>query len=147
VQLIFEAEELMIKHNYDFKLRYVLNYGEIDTPVNTEIAYGMLGSGLTDARETLSEIKKSDARFVFSIPDEKQNELLNNSFIVYQNLIDDWKNKDYAIVKEFIENKTYKEVSEIVHMNISSAWRREKSLHIKPYFAIKDVISSLTEIE
>lgn len=144
IKLIIDIEELLIKAGYNFKLRYVLNYGSIDTHINNKIAYEMLGPGLTEAREKLNELKKSDARFLIKTGIKKKD-MLNNAFIIYQNFIDDWKEKDYKIVNAFIEHKDYKEVSEIINFNISSAWRREKSLKIKEYFAIKDLVLSLSE--
>lgn len=144
IKLIIDLEESIVKENYGFKLRYVLHYGEIDTAINKKTAYEMLGPGLTEAREKLNAVKKSDSRFLIDLQDNHQNNLLNNSFIVYQNFIDEWKEKDTLLVKAFIDHKDYKEVSSITKLNPSSTWRREKSLKIKQYFAIKNVILELS---
>src|SRR5687768_15871818 len=37
LESIITFEETLIKHQLDFKLRYVLQYGQIDTPINPEI--------------------------------------------------------------------------------------------------------------
>ena len=42
IKVIFEIEEEIINNNQDLKLRYVINKGKIDTPINKNIAYEML---------------------------------------------------------------------------------------------------------
>jgi hypothetical protein len=145
IQIMMMSEELILKEKYKFKLRYVINYGNIDTRVNKAIAYGMLGSGLTEAREKLNMVKKSESRFLIEMHNDSQNKLFNDMFFIYQSLVDDWKVKDLEIINAFIEQKDYKKVSEIVNLDPSSAWRRERSLRIKEYFAIKNVILSLSK--
>src|ERR1700731_4801117 len=47
LDIIFSIEEEIAASGKNFKLRYILEEGEIETPINSKIAYGMLGSGLT----------------------------------------------------------------------------------------------------
>ena len=41
-ECIFYLEERRIKNQDNFGIRYVAHYGEIQTPLNTEVAYGMM---------------------------------------------------------------------------------------------------------
>jgi hypothetical protein len=142
LHIILRIEEQIITSGSDFKLRYVLLQGEIETKINPQIAYGMMGSGLTDAREHLLELKKSKYRFNFNLVDEKKTQALNNAFIVLQGLIDGWNIKrDYYIVTEFLEHKDYKTVATDLNKEPSLMWKREKSLKLDKYFAIKEVIA------
>ncbi len=59
IKTIFDIEEIILDKQYDFKLRYVLLYGQIDTEINTSIAYEMLGEGLTNARRDINSLKKN----------------------------------------------------------------------------------------
>ena len=63
IEVIISFEEQILQFKEKFKLRYILNYGEIDTPINPNQAYQMLGEGLADTREMLEDLKKSDKRF------------------------------------------------------------------------------------
>lgn len=63
VSIIISMEEQLIDQGNPFQLRYVLNQGEITTEINQKIAYEMLGSGLTEAREQLDTYKKMGNRF------------------------------------------------------------------------------------
>lgn len=142
--LIFSIEELIIKKQFDFKLKYVVNYGVIDTKINKKIAYEMLGQGLTDARRYLNEIKKEDTRFL--IQGCKKEELThhaNNALLIYQSIVDSWKPKDLKTVSAFLMYDDYKKVAAHIKTDISSAWRRKKSLKINEYLAIKEIITFL----
>ena len=146
IGLIFSIEEKIIQRNTGFKLRYVLFEGAIDTPINKEIAYGMLGDGLTKAREALEEIKGTNYRYYLNINNKKTGEALRNSMFIYQSMIDDWNTgKDYDLITKFIELKDYKEVARELGKSRSQIWKREKSLKIEEYFSIKSVISYLAE--
>lgn len=148
IKIIIEIEEFILKNKLSFKLRYVLNYGKIDTEINREIAYEMLGEGLTDARKELSNLKNSENRFFIKLKKEdfKIEKMINNLFIIYQYFVDSWKIKDYGISSDFISLDDYKLIAEKYKINRSSAWRRRKSLNIDKYEVIKDTINNLTKI-
>lgn len=146
LHLIFNIEEYIISNNFDIKLRYVLNYGLIETKINNDIAYGMLGEGFNVAREQLNKIKTSKHRVLILINDNTfLQETLNDLFKIFQNYIDEWKINDNPFLQEFIiNNKNYKEVAESLNVNISSSWRRQKSLNIEEYLLVKKLIINLT---
>lgn len=58
--------------------RLVLGIGAIDTPVNPENAWNMMGAGLSKARDKLNA-KKSINCYRFSFPDDAQLEVLLDS--------------------------------------------------------------------
>lgn len=145
IRILIDLEEYIIANDYHFKLRYVVNYGAIDTPINKSRAYEMLGTGLTDARMYINELKKSSNRFLFHTEDEVMDTLINNSFIIFQEIVDQWNiEKDHAIIHEFILHKDYKIVAENLQKDRSLMWKREKSLHLKTYYSIKAILSQLS---
>lgn len=145
IKTILEIEELIITNQFDLKLRYVLNYGKIDTKINTKTAYEMLGQGLTEARKNLNELKNEDGRFLILLGDKMKDlaDLINQTFIIYQSFVDSWKTNDYPIVAEFLKTNDYKVVAEKVKLDRSSAWRRRKSLKMQEYETIKNIILTL----
>jgi hypothetical protein len=74
--------------------------------------------------------------------DEKTSLHLNNLFLIYEDYVDSWKKNDFEYVSAFLNNKNYKEVASLFNLNISSGWRREKSLKLKQYYTIKEMILS-----
>lgn len=146
-KLVFDMEEYFVRNSLNIKLRYVMHYGHIDTPINKEVAYGMLGSGLTQAREQLTKLKSSSNRF-FVLTTDKDNtaSVINDLFFLYESYRDSWKLNDYPIVSEFLENSDYKAVADNLLMNKSSAWRRHKSLYIEEYNTAKSLILTLNNI-
>lgn len=139
ISVILFIEELCIEKNISLRLRYVLLSGEIETPINHKIAYGMIGEGLTKARETINYLKKSEDRFYFFTKENRND--LNNLFIIYQSLVNDWKQKDFKIISDFIKLNDYKLVAEENDKSPSLMWKRKKSLKIKEYKVIKSLIT------
>lgn len=146
IALMIAIDEKRLHEMADFKLRYVLVEGGIDTPINHEIAYGMLGEGLTMAREQLVEYKNSYHRYAIQLNNTKKSEALANALIVYQNIIDSWNmEKDYSLIARFLELKDYKLVADEMGKTRSQIWKREKSLNLEAYFSIKQVINYIAE--
>jgi hypothetical protein len=140
VQAIIAFEEMIIHKKVDFKIRYLLHSGEIETPINREAAYGMLGSGLTEARKLLAEMKRSKQRFRFSLGEEIVSEKMNLAFILYQSIVDGWKPRDFYILAEFLKENDYKLVAKKLRKDASLIWRRKKSLKLNDYAALKRLI-------
>lgn len=142
LEILFDIEECIIENNLDFKLKHVLYHDTIETIQSKHLAYERLGFGLIDARERLQLIKKTDSRFLIATSNEKTSLYLNNLFLIYEDYVDSWKKSDYEYVKAFFNHMNYKEVAELFNVNISSGWRREKSLKMKQYYTIKEMILS-----
>lgn len=140
LNMIFDIEECLIENSLDFKLKHVLYHDTLETVQSKHLAYERLGFGLIDARNRLSQIKKTDSRFLVVTSNEKQSLDLNNLFFIYEDYVDSWKKSDHELVSAFMNNKDYKEVAEQFGLNISSGWRRERSLRIRQYFTVKEMI-------
>lgn len=145
-EIIIALEESIIHKKLNFQLRYVLNQGEIETPINNHIAYEMLGSGLTDARFELNNLKKEKSRFGISIENKLQSDVLNNAFKIFDNIVQKWDlRSDYELVSNFIKFKDYKIIAETMNKTRSQIWKREKTLNIESYNSVKKIILLITE--
>lgn len=130
-----------------YDLRYSLYYGEIDTPINTEVAHSMLGNGLTSARELLEKVKNEDAKFYFGGLNPDLCKALNVAFRIYDSFYSDWKSQGTRmLVKDLLEIDDYKVVAERHGKDPSSVWRRRKSLKIQEYKDAKEMITRILAI-
>ena len=145
LEMIFDIEECIIENNLDFKLKHVLYHDTLESVQSKHTAYERLGFGLIDARQRLDLIKKTDCRFLIATSDEKTSLYLNNLFMIYEDYLDSWKKGDFEYVKAFLNHMNYKEVAALFNINVSSGWRREKSLKMKQYYTVKEMILSATE--
>lgn len=145
IESIFYLEEECVKRQLKFKLRYIIFYGEIKTPINPTIAHGMLGEGLTQARKKLSKKKKSKHRFYFDLSDDKLALLLERLFLVLEGIIRGWAIKDYPLIGDMINTRSNLEVGNKHSKNRSQIWKRRKHLLVDEYNAQKIVILDLTE--
>lgn len=146
IEIILDAQKICIHEKAGFQIRFVLNYGIIETPINNEIAYGMLGRGLSDTREMINSLKKKQVRYMISTGDLKMEMAFLNAFILYQTIVDQWDSPtDLALVSEFIKHGDYKIVAEKLNHTTSMTWKREKSLMIKEFFAIEKLINFIAQ--
>ncbi len=140
---IIELEELIIKDEINYKLRYVLNYGPIDTKINPENAHEMFGEGLTKAREALDKSKKTGSRFTLYFPNNETELILNDLFFILQNYIDNWDKTDYKYLKAYWDKNSYRGLIDSTGYTKSGAWKKAKALEIGNYSIIKTVIWNL----
>lgn len=147
IKIVIEIEEFIIKNNFNIKLRYIVNYGTIDTKINHKVAYEMMGEGLTNARVMINNMKKSSIRFKIKTDDIEITNIINNSLIIYQHIIDNWNiAKDYKLISNFLKFKDYKIVAENLKKERSLIWKREKSLNLSSYYAVKEILENVTRL-
>ncbi|MEM6831904.1 MAG: SatD family protein [Bacteroidota bacterium] len=143
INLILTMEEMILKYDRKFQLRYVLNEGEVETEINTKRAYEMLGTGLAHARKQLETAKKSSGRFTITILDHAKEFRLTKLFVLLQYFLDSWYEKDIETVNYFIAGLDYKEVAKTQGKDTSSLWRKHKSLAIEEYLVCKSLINDI----
>ncbi|WP_157971961.1 SatD family protein [Pleomorphovibrio marinus] len=124
------------RSNEEIRLRYVLEYGQIETDINTEIAHGMMGEGLKIAREKLSNLKKEKALFSIS-QNVKQAELKQIMVHLYLSHVGDWNWRDKDLIWNFLEFTDYKTVAERLQKDTSLIWKRQYSLGLDNYQKLK----------
>ena len=136
--MLLFAEEWILTQGYPFRLRYVLWNGPIDTAINPQIAHGMLGDGLTQARAHLAGLKRTDRLFLVGGQGdfERENKLL---FLLQQHMAK-WNPKHHALLTDFITLDNYRLVAQKNNKDIAQTWRRRKGLRIDEYRIIKELI-------
>jgi hypothetical protein len=145
IRTLFFYEEECLRQNLDFKLHYVVHYGKIDTKINPEIAYEMMGPGLTKARELLGSKKRDRKRFQFLLDNKVLTQQLNRLFEVLDSIIRSWKIDDYLLILDMINNDNNAEVGEKHDKNRDQIWKRRKTLMVHEYNLIKEAIVTSTE--
>jgi len=145
VESIFYFEEQCLKNEYSFKLHYALLYGEISTEINREIAYEMMGSGLSNARELLTKKSRSRKRFKFDLADKNLTTQLMRLFEVADSIIQSWKTEDYQLIYDMIKIENNSEVAALHNKNRDQIWKRRKNLMVKDYNLLKEFILNYIE--
>jgi hypothetical protein len=145
IETLFYFEEQRLARKLDFKLQYVLHFGEIETEINPETSYGMLGRGLTQARNKLSEKKRERKRFNFSLVDRELSLQLNRLFEVVDGISGRWKKDDFSLLLDMITIENDREVGEKHGKDRSQIYRRRRTLMVNEFNLLKKVISTLTK--
>ena len=143
VRTIIYLDEARLHGEYSFKMRHVVHFGDVATPLNKVVAYGMLGSGLTKARELLTDKRRGRPRFCFSLPDQQLSSNLRQLLEVMSSITNAWKPRDVAIIFAMLANDNDTEVATELGKNRSQIWKRRKSLFIDEYKALRMVVLEL----
>jgi len=148
VDVLFKIEEQLILAHYPFQLRYSIGYGSIITPINSEVAHGMYGEGLTITRELLEKSKRDKRRRIdVYLPNTKFSDILNELFFVYHSFPDNWNKKSFEVAAWFHEHGAYyQDVAEKEKKTVAQIWKREKNLRLREYFATQDTIRKVSQI-
>lgn len=138
-------EEKRLERELSFKLHYVLHYGTIETEINPETSYGMLGEGLREARDLLASKKRGRRRFDFSLQDDKESKQLNRIFEVIDGITKRWKKEDFELILDMIRNDNDQEVGENHGKDRTQIYRRRNTLMINEYCLLRDFITTYIE--
>lgn len=137
LQIIFDMEKELMVLKSPFKLRYVIQEGEIQTPLNKKTAHEMLGPGLTDARERLTSLKTSKNRFQVTLENKDAAENLNLLFVIFQGITDQWTAAQQKVVATFLDLDDYRKVADKLKKDPTAIWRRRRSLMIEEFNSVK----------
>jgi len=150
LHIIFEIEEQLWLEQTGITLRHVLYEGIIESPINPDIAHGMIGEGLTKAREALSDIKKGRSlrskRFAIKLEDSDLSQSLERCFLLYESITGRWNSKDVELIEAFLQNDDYKQVAEHLHKDSSLMWRRQGWLWMREYKELKLLMKDMVEM-
>ena len=138
-EVVIALEEYRWDLEIEIVIRYSLGLGEITTPINPNIAYGMLGPGLSEVREALVEMKQEEDRMMISGKFETKTQLAlsMNIFLEKQ---EEWKWRDREIISGYFKYRDYKKVAEVMGKDVSLIWRRFKSLEFDSYRKRKKLV-------
>jgi hypothetical protein len=145
VQIILSFEEARLRGEFDSQLRYVVVYGDIATPLNRERAYGMLGAGLTEAREQLNDKRRGRPRFFFDLPDGRVASQLSRLMEVMSSLTRDWRPDDASLIFDMLKIANNEEVAVLHGKDRSQVRKRRKNLYVDEYRSLKEVVLELSE--
>lgn len=141
VQAIFAMEEWKMKQGFQWQIRYVLNQGLIESRINRDIPYGMLGPGLTFARERLSAKGRSNRpRYQIFLDGEPLQKKLQLCFDVIEGLQREWNTDDLHYLYAMIKEENDQAVANQFGKTRSSVWKTRRREHILEYTAMKELL-------
>lgn len=144
IHLLLEMEKMALAHQLPFRMHFVVMEGKIDTEINTKIAYGMLGAGLTMARELLSSKRRDRKRFEIRLADSFKTTQLNRLFEVLDTLSQNWKPEDFELILSMLQYQNNQTVADRHQKNRAQIWKRRNTLQIEAYRLTSEVITDLT---
>lgn len=126
-----------------YQLRYVLHQGVVESPLNRNRAHGMLGPGLTTARELLNEDRRGLPRFRMALADEAQSRRLGQLFGVLDALTADWRPKDFDLIEALFGEADSVELGRRFNRHRTSIDRRRETLKIDACLTLERLLRDL----
>lgn len=145
LEVLFFLEEYRLMKQWDFAFRFVVHFGAIETQIIYETAHGMLGRGLTRAREQLQQ-KNKKYRILISDEDQFKTDALNRLFRVMDGIKSKWKPRYYPLLHDMIQNPDNGKVAGIHGKNDSQIWKMRRNNLIEEYRELKSTIFDITEL-
>ncbi|MEM1306724.1 MAG: SatD family protein [Pseudomonadota bacterium] len=133
VTLICFCEMDRLENQRTFRLRYAHAFDTIETPINAEIAHGMLGPALTNARRALTRKARSRPRFTFATGSDSFDREFGDVFAVIDDLDQRWSPDDVTLITMLLSERSDAQIAEALGHNRTSVWRRRQSLLIDAY--------------
>ncbi len=147
VKIIVALEEQLLFENFPYNLRYLINEGEIDTEINKEIAYGMVGDGLTETRKILNASKKTKLKYLCFLNKQKDFRFYQGFFETFSSFINIWSKKKYGDLLELFIDPKHSEknkdsyIANWFEIDPSTVWKKRKSLNINAYLGLKKMLN------
>lgn len=135
VDTILYIENWFLTNNYLIDLRYVVYEGLIETPINTTSSYGMLGSGLTEARKLLTQKGRDREIAEFVLDDNKKAQLLNRLMIAMTGFRElPARQKKSQILSDLLFSKmSDKDIAKKAGKSPSQIWKYRKNWHTESW--------------
>lgn len=135
VDVLLFSEQWLLMNKASVNLRYVVYEGAIDTPINKETSYGMLGSGLTEARKLLSKKTRDRKIAEFVLHNKKKGRLLNKvtkAMLGFRDLPARYKNSQ-ILGDLLFSDLSDKEVAEKNGKSPSEIWKYRKNWYVESW--------------
>lgn len=143
-QLVFALQDWRLRDTIPFHLHYSIVLGEIETEINPDIAHGMLGAGLSQARQMLGRKDRSRPRYQIHLESyPAETRMLAHLFQVLEGLEDRWNRKDDALVLALLGEASDAELGARFDKDRSQIWKRRGTLLTDAYKSVRAVILDL----
>ena len=145
LRAIFYLEEAGLKMGLEYRLRYVLLRGAIETRLNRRLAHGMVGQGLTRARTMLTDKRRGRPRFMFDLPDKRLAEQFGRLFTAIDGISARWPRKDGSLICDMQASDSNQDVGAKHGKDRTQVWKRRRNLLISEYKALKQAVFGLVD--
>lgn len=128
VDLLLWFTKRRLERRWPFELHFSMVQEEITTPINRDIAHGMIGPALTIARELLTRKDRDRPRYQFRVHPEPTSMALNKIFHTIESLEARWRRKDFELISQLMSGAGNTEIAQMRNVDRTQIWKRRKTL-------------------
>jgi len=146
IEIIFAFERARIDKMSPFRLHYAAVIGPIDTAINPEIAHGMLGAGLTEARRRLTARRRGRAWVELDRAASAEMSILGHVMAVADSILARWKRRDYPLIAHLLREGSDAAVGKEVGKTRSQIYKRRRTLMVDDIIALETAAKGLARL-
>lgn len=143
VDTVLMLERGLLTGEGGFRMRYVILEGDIETPVNPKIAYGMLGPGLTAARKLLGDKSRDRRDTTIRLEDTRRARLLEYVFEILQAYwqINTRRQPRHVLVDFIFDGLSDDDIAARIDKNRDQVWKYRKNWRIDTHVAAMRILA------
>jgi hypothetical protein len=148
MRIVFALDALCLEADPPIDLHYVILEGSIETPVNPDIAHGMLGPGLTRARQLLTEKptqKRRRARCTIELADVTLTAIAADILLALEGLLARWNAAERPYAAVLLDEPDDSVAADRLDRDRTSVYRRRGTLLVEEYRALQSALLTILD--
>jgi len=144
VAVVSEFLRLRLSNALPFPMRFSLAAGQIDTEINPQVAHGMIGKALTDARKGLIEKDRDRAAVFVTLPDAELSVAMQQSFDIMYRQTEEWVGDDGPYLHDLVATEWDADrIADRHERSKPTVYRRRRTNPVLDYLAARDTLEAL----
>ncbi|GLK52608.1 SatD family protein [Maricaulis virginensis] len=148
MRIVFALDALCLEADPPIDLHYVILEGGIETPINPDIAHGMLGPGLTRARQLLTEKptqKRRRTRCTIELGDVTLTAAAADILLALEGLRARWNDVERPYAAVLLEEPDDSVAADRLDRDRTSVYRRRRTLLVEEYRALQSALLTILD--
>jgi len=148
MRIVFALDALCLEADPPIDLHYVILEGGIETPINPDIAHGMLGPGLTRARQLLTEKptqKRRRTRCTIELGDVTLTAAAADILLALEGLLARWNDVERPYAAVLLEEPDDSVAADRLDRDRTSVYRRRRTLLVEEYRALQSALLTILD--
>lgn len=148
MRIVFALDALCLEADPPIDLHYVILEGGIETPINPDIAHGMLGPGLTRARQLLTAKptqKRRRTRCTIELGDVTLTAAAADILLALEGLLARWNDVERPYAAVLLEEPDDSVAADRLDRDRTSVYRRRRTLLVEEYRALQSALLTILD--
>ncbi|MEN7548750.1 SatD family protein [Rapidithrix thailandica] len=142
-QSLFEDVWEVIEFVYPVQIRWAIGYGQITTHINPEQSIGMDGPAFHQARDLMTQLKKSGHTVIgIKGKDLPVAPLANQSLLLLSSILEKWKENSVKICTRLLKGTSIEQIAEELAISPRAVYKNIRTNHIQEVIHLMEILKT-----